>query len=293
MELWLLLAVLTGTFFGLQSILLKILSGYFSQTVILKNLFLIAGILLLPAIFFGQIEFRPLPFFITFLISLTLNIVAYSLLLEAISNYPISIVMPFVGLTPLFLTFTSYLILDERLTKLKILGIILIVMGAFILQLPENWRPKNWRTAFNWREKGIWLMVLVAFIWSITASVEKIAVRSSSPEFYGATIHLALGAAFVILEKWFRKKKNEKTLISTQGSGKKILILLLGLISASLAWCQLVAIKITYVSYVIAFKRAGIIVSTLLAFFVLKERNYVKAISGTVLIIVGATLITL
>ena len=61
MELWLILAILTGIFFGVQSILLKVLTKSFDQTIILKNLFLIAGILLFPAIFFSQpqLEWRP------------------------------------------------------------------------------------------------------------------------------------------------------------------------------------------------------------------------------------------
>ncbi len=74
---------------------------------------------------------------------------------------------------------------------------------------------------------------------------------------------------------------------------KKLLLIAIGIISALLAWCQLLAIKLTYVSYVIAFKRAGVLISTILAFIVLKEKNYLKSLTGTILIILGATLITL
>jgi len=295
MELWLILAILTGIFFGVQSILLKVLTKSFDQTIILKNLFLIAGILLFPAIFFSQPQLEWRPFLGTFFVSLVLNTIAYHFLLQAITNYPVSIVMPYVGLTPLFLTLTSYLILGETLTRVQILGIGLIVFGAFILQLPPNWQFKDWRRWINWREKGIWLMVLVAFIWSITASVEKIAVKASSPEFYGAAIHLALGGIFVIIERWPLKQASKSLAVKNHNSKPKHkqFIILLGLISAALAWCQLFAIKITYVSYVIAFKRAGVLVSVLLAFLILKERNYIKALTGTILIIIGAALITL
>lgn len=293
MELWLLLAISTGIFFGVQSILLKILTKTFDQAVILKNLFLIAGILLVPAIFFTQLHFEWRPFLGAFFISLILNTFAYHLLLRAIANYPVSIVMPYVGLTPLFLTITSYLILGEALTRLQILGIALIVLGAFVLQLPQDWQFKDWRKWINWREKGIWLMILVAFIWSITASVEKIAVKASSPEIYGAAIHLALGGIFVIVEKWSVKNVKNRMVAENKASEQKKLIFVLGLISAALAWCQLFAIKITYVSYVIAFKRAGVLVSTILAFLLLKEGNYLKALTGTVFILVGAALITL
>ncbi|EHO43073.1 DMT family transporter [Caldithrix abyssi] len=293
MELWFILSVLTGTFFGVQSVLLKILSKYFEQTFVLKYLFLIAGILLLPAIFLSPTRVELRLFLMAFSISLVLNTVAYHLLLKAIAHYPVSIVMPYVGLTPLFLTMTSYLILGEALTKGKIVGIIFIVLGGFILQLPENLKEKGWRHLINWREKGIWMMVLVAFIWSITASVEKIAVNASSPEFYGAFIHLALGGVFVFWGKWQNRNSIKKPEALKITSGGKKYILLIGIVSAALAWCQLVAIKLTFVSYVIAFKRAGVLVSTLLAFFILKERHYLKALSGTILILTGAAFITL
>ncbi|NOX90530.1 MAG: EamA family transporter [Calditrichaeota bacterium] len=296
---WLVLSVLTGTFFGIQSILLKILSQHFEQTTILKTLFLVAGFLLLPAIFIASPNLRPIPFFLSFAVSITLNIVAYTLLLKAIVQYPVSIVMPFVGLTPLFLTITSFLILGETITSIKIIGILFIVFGGFILQLPQDISLRNvknhgFKDLINTGEKGIWYMVLVAFLWSITASVEKIAVRASSPEFYGASIHLSLGAAFLVIQK-FSKKKNGRSggLLPSVTKKSIFLLLLIGVVSAALAWCQLTAIKITYVTYVITFKRAGILVSTLLAFLILKERNYAKAISGTVSILIGAALITI
>ncbi len=292
MELWLLLAILTGVFFGIQSILLKILSKTFDQSFILKYLFLIAGMLLLPAIFFSQTKLELRPFVFAFSISLILNTIAYSLLLKAIRQYPVSIVMPFVGLTPLFLTITSYFILGETITRVKILGIAFIVVGGFILQLPQNWKQQAWHRLINIQEKGIGLMILVAFIWSITASIEKIAVTASSPEFYGAFIHLGLGGVFVVWHKL--KEKNKKIPeVPFRTSGKRRMLVFLGFISALLAWCQLFAIKITLVSYVIAFKRAGVLVSTILAFVYLNERNYLKALSGTLLILTGAALITL
>ncbi len=292
MAVWLILSVLTGVFFGIQSVVLKILSSRFEQEQILMYLFFIAGAMLFPAIFIAPHPLNTGPFMVAFTVSLVLNTVAYRLLLNAIANYPVSIVMPFVGLTPLFLTLTSFLILGEAITRFKLMGIVLIVLGGFILQLPAEISWKNVKSSplvklINFRERGIYLMVLVAFIWSITASVEKIAVRSSSPEFYGAFIHLGLGGMFWLQQK----RKNARH--QFHGASGSLLLIALGLISGALAWCQLTAIKMTLVSYVIAFKRAGVLVSTLLGFLILKERNYVKSLSGTLLIILGATIISL
>ena len=80
---------------------------------------------------------------------------------------------------------------------MQLMGILLIILGAFILQLPSvsnNRKYKNWISLLlNTKEKGIGPAIAVAFLWSISASVEKLAVQASSPEFYGAAIHLSLG----------------------------------------------------------------------------------------------------
>lgn len=296
---WLILSILTGIFFGIQSILLKFLSRDFEQSTILKYLFLTAGILLIPVAYHEPVQLEFMHFLFAFSLSLILNIIAYSLLLKAISTYPISIVMPFVGLTPLFLTLTSYLILGEAITEIKFVGIFLIVIGGFILQLPTTAAPSTKKGSLlkrliNTGDKGIWYMILVAFIWSITASVEKIAVRSSSPAFYGAGIHLSLGFSFLFIERLMRLNKKKAVPLSKIPPIKaKVYLVFLGLVSAALAICQLTAIKLAFVTYVITFKRAGVLVSTLLAFLFFNEKNYLKSITGTIFILLGSAIITL
>ncbi len=294
---WLILSLLTGTFFGIQSILLKYLSKEIEHPTILKYLFLTAGIFLLPFALHFPSSLQLPNFLAAFSVSLILNTVAYFLLLKAITSYPISIVMPFVGLTPLFLTLTSYLILGETIGKIQLIGILLIVVGGFILQIPPSEKRKKQdsflRRYLNSGEKGIAYMILVAFIWSITASVEKIAVQSSSPSFYGASIHLALGFSFLGMDIWKRKKRSVIEDSRAIRSRTKILLVSLGVISAALAIFQLTAIKLAFVTYVITFKRAGVLVSTLYAFLFFHERNYLKAIVGTLFILGGSAIITL
>ncbi len=290
---WLFLSVLTGTFFGIQSILLKIAAQYVEQTTILKYLFLLAGIFLFPLALHSSFPSELSSFFWAFSVSLILNILAYSFLLEAIAKYPVSVIMPFVGLTPVFLTVTSYLILGETITRIKFIGIITVVFGAFVLQLPSVDRQfKGWRRLVNSGDKGIWYMVLVAFIWSITASVEKIAVKGSSPEFYGASIHIALGIGFLFMESW--QKRHKKPVIAKKLPVRtKWILFFLGVVSAALALCQLTAIRIAFVTYVITFKRAGVLISTLYGFLFLGEKNYLKTVTGTVLILIGSAILTL
>jgi len=294
-DLWFVLSLFTAVFFGIQSVLLKILSNSFSQFQVLRSLFLIAGLILMPFAFFSESAVNPSDFYPPLLVSLIINIFAYTLLLTALKISPVSLVMPFVGTTPLFLIASAYFILGETISTVQFLGILLIIAGAFILQFPSNIEnSKNGsrlNNMFNFRERGIGLAIVVAFLWSISASVEKLAVRASSPEIYGAFIHLSLGVAFVILSA-FTKAQKKKSRVALPRKGAATLIFTAGLVSALLALSQLTAIKLTLVTNVISYKRAGILISSLIGFIYFEEKNVIKTMAGTVLILSGAYMIT-
>ncbi len=308
---WFLLAIATGVFFGLQSVVIKIVSKRYHHLQILTWLFVIAGLLLLPIGLSAQWEIDLNPFILSTATSFVINLIAYYLLTRAIRISPISLVMPFVGLTPLFLTISSYIILGETITMIGLIGILSIVIGGFILQLPvpdesQAGGIKVWRRLINTSEKGIGYVILVAFLWSITASVEKIAVLSSAPEIYALIIHLALGVGFLFMYRFMIKKNKASHERAGENASNEmdkansrtikqhyVLLIVLGLISAALALCQLTAIKMTMVTYVIAFKRAGVLVSSLFGFFYFKEGGVLKSLVGTLLILVGATIITI
>ncbi len=285
------LSVLTGILFGFQSVLVKFVLLKRNQVQILKYLFCTAGLLLLPFALYEIPSIQVIPFSTSLSISLLINIAAYLLLFTAIKISPISIVMPYIGFTPLFLTLSGFFILDEKTGSVQFLGILLILIGGFVLQLPSTFSRKskfNPKHLFSREERGIYLALAAAFLWSISASVEKIAVLSSSPEFYGASIHLALGLVFLMIAR----NKTYKT--PTRESGTIFLILLfIGVVSAGLAWSQLTAIKLTQVSTVIAFKRSGILITGLFGLFYFKEGHYLKTITGTLIILCGAILISL
>lgn len=281
----LLLSVLTGIFFGLQSILVKLALKKQNQIQVLKYLFLVAGIILLPLALSAIPSIQWIPFFSTFFISLFINIAAYLLLFSAIKISPISIVMPFIGFTPLFLTLTGFLILGEKTGLIQFSGILFILAGGFVLQLPDRRQSETGKlsfTLFNREEKGIFLALAASFLWSISASIEKIAVLSSAPEFYGAFIHLSLGMVFFAISKNKRFKKD------MTNSGKLMfLLLIIGFVSAGLALSQLMAIKLTEVSTVIAFKRSGILISGLAGVLYFKEGHFLKIFLGTIAILSG------
>src|SRR5210317_1351841 len=87
----------------------------------------------LPYFFFGSllVEIPPLDqtFWWTFILSIPINVVAYILYLYAIKISPISLSVPFLSFTPVFMILTSFFILAETITIGGGIGIGFIVLG--------------------------------------------------------------------------------------------------------------------------------------------------------------------
>jgi len=287
-EYWFLLSLATGLFFGLQTTLIKILSARYNQYLLLAFLFGIAAILLFPPALSGYEITDTANFLMATSISFLINIVAFSLLVYVLRTAPISRVAPFFNLTPLFITISGWLVLGETLSEKEMLGIFVIVVGCLFLQGRNLFSKKPQGSGAAAERKGVLLALFVAAIWSISATYEKVAIRASSPLTYAVWIHFLLGVAFTLISVFKSKAK-----IPGRLSWAQILLLsLLGIFTALMAYSQFNAIMLTTVAPVIALKRAGVVISALAGFIWFKEGSILLTSAGVLLIIYGAWILT-
>jgi len=277
-----LLAILTGIFFGLQGTYGKFISAKYSARFATWATFTFSLPFVLIFLWYAgipQIVWKD--FIPATLVSFIINIFAWYLFYQALKVSALSNTMPFTAFTPLFLIPVAFLWLGEIPNLKGIAGILLIIAGAYGIHL----QSRNLLAPFInlFKDKGSRLMLFVALIWSVSATAEKVAVLSSSQFFYGTVILLLLSLAYFPLILKERK---------TVAIGKNLPnLFLLGLISGLLMVFQFTALKYLYASYVIAFKRSGIIVSVFLGVILFKEKNALKNIISTVLMILGVFLI--
>jgi len=113
-----------------------------------------------------------------------LLIIANFLLIRAVQISHLSLTIPYLAFTPVFTLFTLWVILDEFPSTAGVVGILLIPIGAIILQktsvVPGS--RLTWRS-FT-REKGIFYTIIVAIIWSVTGNYDKIGINASSISAY-------------------------------------------------------------------------------------------------------------
>jgi drug/metabolite transporter (DMT)-like permease len=220
------------------------------------------------------------------LLSIVLNMVSVTLQVKALSISPLSVTVPFLAFTPLFMLATSAIVLREVPDAKGLTGILLVAVGAYTIHLDRirGGLLEPFRAIA--RERGSILMLVVAFIWSWTAVYDKVAVLASSPAFYTSFFSLAFGVLYApFLAFGLRRAR--------PGPGVLPRLFLLGAIGAAMILSQLVAIQLTLASYVIAVKRSGMILSVVLGHVLFKEEHLRARLAGAVFMTLGVVVLSL
>jgi drug/metabolite transporter (DMT)-like permease len=238
------------------------------------------------------LPFVPLPpldgiFFSAFLISLPINGIGFFLHLRAIQVSPLSLTLPYLSFTPVFMILTGALVLDEMPNAPGILGICIICAGGYILNLTPGRHSALAPLKAVLREKGSWLMLIVAFVYSLGAVFGKLGIVHSSPLFFAITFFTALNIVLLALFRVYGKIKFY-TFATRRRKG-----IVAGVLFFAHILLHAVAISLTKAAYMISVKRFSVIIGLIYGGVIFNEKNLVMRTIGTLLMVSGAVVITL
>lgn len=224
--------------------------------------------------------------------SILLNVAANLGFIYAIQLSPLSLTIPFLSLTPVFTTLLAAPLLGEWPTPLQTLGILVVVAGAFGLNLERGegvTLPGLWRAFL--RERGGVLMVGVAVLWSIAMPLDKLALEAASASFHGLV--LSLGVAVGLLVVLAVQGRGRLRGISTvRGAIKGFAVALV--LSALALGLQLLAIHLVWVSLVETFKRGiGNVMAMVLGTLIFGERVSREKVMAVGMMVAGVAMILL
>lgn len=285
--LWIVFSFFTALFESLKDVFSKNGLKNIDEYVVSWSLRFFALPFLLPLLFFIEIPSLGNKFWLALLISGSLNVVATILYMKAIKHSDLSITVPMVTFTPLFLLLTSPLIVGEFPTFVGLIGVLLIVFGSYTLNIKE--RHDGFLAPFRalLKEMGPKLMLLVAIIWSITSNFDKIGVQNSSPIFWAIAVNIFI--ILIMLPIMLYKSKRAIENIRTNYK----LLFPIGLFSALTLIFQMTAISLTLVAYVISIKRTSAIMSVLFGHLIFKEKGIRERLAGAIIMVIGVLFITL
>ena len=236
------------------------------------------------AFFFIPIPDLDATFWISVLILLPLEITALILYVKAIKLSPLSITIPFMALSPVFIIVIAFFLLGELPDTSGFVGILLITIGTYLLNAKASNVGILGPIKAIANEKGSMLMVIVAVIYSITSTIGKIAVQHSSPIFFGFFYPLLLT---IVLSMVVGVKGILSHVIS-----RPVTFLTIGIFTAIMILSHFLAISMADVAYVISVKRTSLIFSVLYGRLIFKEINVTERLLGSILMLAGIVSIT-
>lgn len=220
-------------------------------------------------------------------VTLLINLLAMTLYIRAIKLSPLSLTIPLLSFTPLFLVLTAFIALGERPDRMGLAGILLIVVGAYCLGLKGRLGNILDPLRYLGRERGSQLMLAVAFLWGITAAADKAALMNASPIFFLFTFHLLFALLYIPVVRW--RAGSEMGQIFRRTPALFLFALLGGIMIIS----QMLAVRLILVSYVIAIKRAGMVFSILLGYLFFEERHLGWRLAAAGLMVLGVCCLVL
>lgn len=285
--IWLFLALGSAITLSLADVLCKKLSQTFSYWTVAWIRYAFSTPVFLTVLIINGVSAPPLKFWFYLLMLIPLEMLASLLYLQAIQISPLSLTIPFLAFTPVFLLFIPGIILGEKLSAMGIVGVLIVVVGAYLLNIHESKTGVLKPVLAILKEKGSWLMLLVALIYSFTATMGKFLILMTNPLFFGSVYFPSIG---IFLTPLFLHKQN---ISKDDFSDHFTYFILVGILIACMAIFHYLAIEMAEVAYVISVKRTSLIFSTIFGGLIFHEHYMRERLLGCVVMFVGVIIISL
>jgi len=278
---WIVLILGTAFFQAVKDVFLKRALAKTKPLVVVWGYCLVAAACFCPALWAAGIPETGPAFWAALWPGVALGALTLVLYVTALGASDLSLTLPMLTFTPMFMMVTSPLMTGEFPGALGWLGIAAIVAGSYLLNIATARRGifAPFRALF--KERGPRLMLLVAFLWSISGNLDKIGLLGSSPLYWITALYVLIALALTPF-----------ALLSLKRGGwpaprDRFDLARAGFFEALSIGLQMFALTMAIVPYVIAVKRLSVIVGVVLGAVVFKERGLPGRLSGAILMVLG------
>ncbi len=216
-----------------------------------------------------------------------LHVVALSIYFEAIRVSPLSVTLPMIAFTPLFMLLTSPLIAGEVGNLWGGIGVVLIVVGTYLLNLKARSDGLLGPYRALLRERGARLMLGVAAIWSVTGNLDRVALRSVPKQLWVLCLCslISLELALVLRAKGGLRGVFTRKFL-TYGC-------LVGTFNGLALITYFEALSLTMVGYVVAVKRTSILMGVVMGYFIYREESIRDRFVGAAVMLLGVAFLSI
>ncbi len=220
--------------------------------------------------------------------SVLVNIVAAVLSYRAIKISEISLVNPISAFNPVFTALIAFFALGEKIPTRGVLGIILVVLGAYLLNVSKA--KKDFFAPFRAliAHKGVQLSLVAYFLWAITPIFQKTAITHTVPNVPAfASLVGMLGSVAIYAPLTY---KNSKKPIYLAKKYLKLFLLggILGGVGQAVAFA---AFSLTDLGIATSVFKMSMIFTVILGWLFFKERNIKDRLLGSAVMLTGVILL--
>lgn len=209
--------------------------------------------------------------------------VATQLNLEALKREDLSYTAPLNAFVPIFTLGIAIIFLNETPPKLGLLGIIIVVAGAYIVSIkPEriHWYDPLTRLLTS---AGAQLSLGVAFCYAVNTVLMKVLTNNGYDAF--VVLYVTTLAGWILLLNVPISRRKELVGIARSD---KLAVLGGSIGSFAGSFFHILALANTYSSYAASVRRLDAVISVLLGWRYLKEKNIRYKLAGSIIMTVGA-----
>jgi len=216
-----------------------------------------------------------------------LNVVAHLASTKALKLGDVSLVTPLLIFSPVFTVLTSALFLGEIPSARGLLGVGLVLIGAYWLKHNSG---AGWLAPFKslTLTPGIALVLLAGLLWAITPLFEKAAIQHTNPESPRFTAFVATALLTFLLTPAVMARGRSAI---GQLSFHRREFFLAGLIAGIAPVLAYTAFSLGFVGYVTTLFKLNTVMTVIWSFLFLKEQGLAQRLPGSLVMVVGAILI--
>ena len=219
-----------------------------------------------------------------------IGVLAFLCVMISLKNLEISNALPLLALTPGFVAVFAFFILGESLKSIEIIGLVLLIVGTFIL---ESKNIKEFVFPFNvfLKSKYHRFVIFALLLFTASSIMDKLLLikLNLTPISLTAFQHIYFAILFSIIFLFFRNKEK----ISSAGLNKDNIgwIALISVLTIGYRYTQIVAVSLASVALVLAIKRTSVFWATVIGGKLFHDKDLLKRSIAAILILIGAILI--
>lgn len=222
--------------------------------------------------------------------SAILNIFAGLLSYRSIKISEMSLVTPISAFNPAFTTIISFVTLKEIPSLKGFSGIILIALGAYLLNISSVKKGILDPLKKLFSHRGVQLALVCNLIWAITPTFEKTAIFHTQPQ-VPPFVSLIAGFLLSLFFLPIMLKKSKNPLHQIKMNLK--VFLLMGVIGAVASAAAFQAFSLSKLGYVTAIFKLSMLFNIAWGFLFLKEKGIKEKLLGAVVMFAGVLILVI